>query len=202
MFTGIIQDVGSIARIERQKTQTHMWFRTRLNTENWNIGDSVAADGCCLTITDKPDPHTWQATLSQETLNLTHFHQAKEGQHINLEAALRAGDPLGGHIVTGHIDGLATLIDLQTIGEHRLMTFEVPEHLAKYLVTKGSVALNGVSLTVNQVDGCTFSVNLIPHTLQATNLRVLIPGMKTNLETDILGRYIERISFYHEQRAS
>lgn len=199
MFTGIIQDVGNIVSINREVDQAHLCFQTHLDTNAWNIGDSIAADGCCLTITGKPGPRLWQATLSQETLNLTHFSTAKEGQAVNFEPALHVGDPLGGHIVTGHIDGLAILVNRQAIGEHQQFVFKTPEHLAKYIVKKGSVALNGVSLTVNDVDHRQFSVNLIPHTLQATNLNELSPGMKINLETDILGRYIERISMYQEQ---
>lgn len=198
MFTGIIKDVGTIQCIDIEKDQTHMYFHTNLDMSGWHLGDSIAVDGCCLTLTDKHE-NTWQATLSAETLALTHFQQASEGQSVNLEPALHIGDPLGGHMVTGHIDGLATLETKQAIGEHWKYIFSAPETLAKYIVKKGSVAVNGVSLTVNDVDGCQFSVNLIPHTLSATNLGMLNTGMQINLETDILGRYVERLSYFEHQ---
>ena len=193
MFTGIIQDIGTIVQIEQSDDQQHFTFETALDGTHWQLGDSIAVDGCCLTITAFPKAQQWRATLSQETLKLTHFSQATCGQSVNMEPALRVGDALGGHIVSGHIDGLAKLTDIQAIGEHRQMTFEVPPALAAYIVSKGSVTLNGTSLTVNQVDDCCFTVNLIPHTLQHTNLGALAIGDAVNLETDMLGRYVERL---------
>jgi len=196
MFTGIIQDVGSIALIEREAEQSHMHFQTKLDMSKWQLGDSVAVDGCCLTITDFPSKQQWAATLSQETLNLTHFADATIGQRVNMEPALRMGDALGGHIVTGHIDGLAQLKSLQIIAGHRILNFEAPTDLARYIVKKGSVTINGVSLTVNDVDECCFTVNLIPHTLSHTNLNNLLENHWVNLETDMLGRYVERIMHF------
>ncbi len=193
MFTGIIQDIGTIVHIEHDQQQQHFTFDTQLDMSPWQLGDSVAVDGCCLTITDFPQSQQWRATLSQETLHLTHFSHAQCGQQVNMEPALRVGDALGGHIVSGHIDGLAELRDIQAIGEHRQMMFAAPRHLAAYIVSKGSVTLNGTSLTVNQVDDCCFTVNLIPHTLQHTNLGTLSIGDGVNLETDMLGRYVERL---------
>jgi len=193
MFTGIIQDVGRITHIETEEQQTHLCFSTNLDMSTWVLGDSIAVDGCCLTITHFPNPQHWQATLSLETLALTHFSNAKEGQKVNMEAALRVGDALGGHIVTGHIDGLASLQEIETIGEHRALSFTVPYDLARYIVQKGSVTLNGTSLTVNKVDECCFTVNLIPHTLSHTNLGDLCVHDCVNLETDMLGRYVERM---------
>ncbi len=193
MFTGIIQDVGSIIAIQKESEQHHMTFKTRLDMSAWQLGDSVAVDGCCLTITDFPEQQQWSATLSLETLNLTHFSHAVIGQNVNMEPALRMGDALGGHMVTGHIDGLATLTQIKTIGEHRELSFEAPSELARYIVKKGSVTLNGTSLTVNRVNACCFTVNLIPHTLSHTNLGDLCQNDVVNLETDMLGRYVERI---------
>ena len=193
MFTGIIQDVGSIITIQKEPEQHHMTFKTRLDMSAWQLGDSVAVDGCCLTITDFPEQQQWSATLSLETLNLTHFSHAVIGQNVNMEPALRMGDALGGHMVTGHIDGLATLTQIKTIGEHRELSFEAPSELARYIVKKGSVTLNGTSLTVNRVNACCFTVNLIPHTLSHTNLGDLCQNDVVNLETDMLGRYVERI---------
>jgi len=193
MFTGIIQDIGSIVHMEQEAEQRHFTFQTSLDTSRWQLGDSVAVDGCCLTITDFPKPQQWRATLSLETLALTHFSSAQLGQKVNIEPALRVGDALGGHIVSGHIDGLATLKNIKNIGEHRLLCFELPRVLAAYVVKKGSVTLNGTSLTINDVDKCSFNVNLIPHTLQHSNLGSLQEGDCVNLEIDMLGRYVERL---------
>ena len=193
MFTGIIQDVGSIVAIQKEPEQHHIQFETSLDMSAWQLGDSVAVDGCCLTITDFSEQQQWSATLSLETLNLTHFSHAMIGQKVNIEPALRMGDALGGHMVTGHIDGLARLTQIKTIGEHRALTFIAPSELARYIVQKGSVTLNGTSLTVNHVHDCCFTVNLIPHTLSHTNLGNLCQNDVVNLETDMLGRYVERI---------
>ena len=161
----------------------------------WQLGDSVAVDGCCLTITDFPDAKKslWAATLSPETIKLTRFSEVKTGDKVNLEPALRMGDALGGHMVSGHIDDVARVVTIKDVGEHKQITFEVPEKLKQYVVVKGSVTLNGVSLTVNTVEHTCFSVNLIPHTLEHTNLHLLQKGDRVNLETDLLGRYVERI---------
>ncbi len=196
MFTGIIQDVGRIAAIARESDQTHMRFSTRLDMSGWQLGDSVAVDGCCLTITGFPADQLFAATLSPETLSLTRLGDAEVGWAVNLEPALRMGDALGGHLVSGHVDGLARVVSLADIGEHRQITFAVPDELARYIVVKGSVTLNGVSLTVNAVERNRFTVNLIPHTLSHTNLDALREGSKVNLETDMMGRYVERLLSY------
>lgn len=193
MFTGIIQDVGLILSIEKEPEQTHMVFKTKLEMAAWQLGDSVACNGCCLTITAFPDSDAFAATLSQETLGLTIFSEAKEGDAINLEPALRMGDALGGHMVTGHVDGVGMVKSVREIGEHREYAFSLPSELARYVVKKGSVAIDGVSLTVNRVDGCDFTVNLIPHTLSHTNLGALQVGDRVNIETDMYGRYVERL---------
>ncbi len=198
MFSGIIQDIGTIERIQREPEQAHMVIETALDTSNWQNGDSVAVDGCCLTLTDF-GAETFSVTLSRETLNLTTFGQAREGKKVNLEPALRMGDALGGHMVSGHVDGAGTVDAIQPAGEHQLFRFSVPRNLARYVVKKGSVAVNGVSLTVNEVDGCSFEVNLIPHTLANTNLGDLTGGDRVNIETDMYGRYVERLmQFKHE----
>jgi len=193
MFTGIIQDVGSISRIQREPEQTHMVFNTALDMANWHVGDSVACNGCCLTITDFPSATAFAATLSPETLRLTTFAEASVNDAVNLEPALRVGDALGGHMVTGHVDGIARVRSVQAIGEHREFAFEIPDRLARYVVVKGSVTINGVSLTVNSVGRNDFTVNLIPHTLSHTNLGALKAGTTLNIETDMYGRYVERL---------
>ncbi len=195
MFTGIVQDVGRIDSLEHQTSQSLFVFATKLDMSAWQLGDSVAVDGCCLTITDFPDAKQslWAATLSPETIKLTRFSEVQTGDKVNLEPALRMGDALGGHMVSGHIDDVARVVAIKDVGEHKQITFEVPEKLKQYVVVKGSVTLNGVSLTVNTVANTCFSVNLIPHTLEHTNLHLLQKGDRVNLETDLLGRYVERI---------
>ncbi|MDQ6988813.1 MAG: riboflavin synthase [Mariprofundaceae bacterium] len=195
MFTGIIQDIGAVHALEKQAQQSLLVFSTALDMRAWQLGDSVAVDGCCLTITAFPDDKKslWAATLSPETWALTRFSRLIAGDLVNLEPALRVGDALGGHMVSGHIDGLATLVALQDVGEHKQIDFEVPQGLQQYVVKKGSITLNGVSLTVNTVENRLFSVNLIPHTLEHTNLHLLQLGDVLNLETDLLGRYVERM---------
>jgi len=199
MFTGIIQDVGSISRVECEPEQAHMIFNTALDMGNLQLGDSVACNGCCLTITDKSD-HTFAATLSLETLDLTIFSDAREGDAVNLEPALCVGDALGGHMVTGHVDGVGVVQSVRAIGEHREIMFKIPDPLARYVVGKGSVTINGVSLTVNKVGRNDFTVNLIPHTLSHTNLGALQTGAKVNIETDMYGRYVERLMQFSTEK--
>jgi len=201
MFTGIIQDVGSIQHVQREPEQTHMVFNTALDMANWQLGDSVACNGCCLTITDFPSATAFAATLSQETLRLTTFASASPDDAVNLEPALRAGDALGGHMVSGHIDGAGVVKSVRAIGEHREFTFEIPDALARYVVVKGSVTINGVSLTVNRVGRNDFTVNLIPHTLSHTNLGALNAGANVNIETDMYGRYVERLMQFSTEKA-
>jgi len=192
MFTGIIQDVGRIASVARETAQTHFTIATALDTCVWQLGDSIAVDGCCLTAT-RLDAGVFDVTLSQETLALTIFDKVTEGQQVNLEPALRMGDALGGHLVSGHVDGIGQLEEMDMMGEHRLMRFSLPVGLLRYVVHKGSVAVNGVSLTVNEADDRGFTVNLIPHTLAHSNLGALNVGDQVNIETDLLGRYVERL---------
>jgi riboflavin synthase len=193
MFTGIIQDVGCIDAIQRQAEQAHMHFSSGLDMSAWQEGDSVAVDGCCLTITGFPCGQRFAATLSLETLKRTIFADATLQQRVNLEPALRMGDALGGHMVTGHVDGLGQVVRIRPVGEHVEMGFSLPDALARYVVVKGSVAVNGVSLTVNEVSRNDFTVNLIPHTLSNTNLGALKKGSSVNIETDMYSRYVERL---------
>jgi riboflavin synthase len=199
MFTGIIQDVGSIDDIQSEPEQAHMIFKTGLDMSGWQLGDSVAVDGCCLTITGFPTEQSFAATLSLETLKMTIFEDARPGQQVNLEPALRMGDALGGHMVTGHIDGIGHIERIKPIGEHVEMSFKLTDALARYVVVKGSVAINGVSLTINEVGRNDFTVNLIPHTLAHTNLGVLTEGTQVNIETDMYGRYVERLMSFNTE---
>ncbi|MBF0281052.1 MAG: riboflavin synthase [Zetaproteobacteria bacterium] len=206
MFTGIIQDVGTIVAIHREMEQTHMRFATHLRTDlpgsAWQLGDSIAVDGCCLTVTEldrNASIHQFTATLSLETLRRTCFNNARVGKKINIEPALCMGDRLGGHLVTGHIDATMRLVVMHTVGEHLQMQWSVPRPFRPYVIQKGSIAINGVSLTLNEVDDKTVTVNLIPHTLAHTNLGTLTVGDEANLETDMMGRYVERILSYQER---
>jgi riboflavin synthase len=199
MFTGIIQDVGHIDGIQSEPEQAHMIFKTGLDMSGWQLGDSVAVDGCCLTITGFPAEQRFAATLSLETLKMTIFEDARPEQKVNLEPALRMGDALGGHMVTGHIDGIGHVERIRPIGEHVEMSFKLTDALARYVVVKGSVAINGVSMTVNEVGRNDFTVNLIPHTLSHTNLGALTEGARVNIETDMYGRYVERLMNFNTE---
>ncbi len=171
-----------------------MVFRCEdLSLESSRAGDSICVSGACLTMLD-PAGRQFSADVSQETLSLTTLGRLQEGQPVNLELALRAEDRLGGHLVTGHVDGLATLLSRRPDGRAERLEFEVPEHLARYVARKGSVCLDGVSLTVNSVQGRRFSVCLIPHTLEITTLGALGPGGHVNLEVDLVARYLERLA--------
>lgn len=191
MFTGIVTDVGRVRKIEK-RGDTHIAITTKLNLGDVMIGASIACAGVCLTVTEKGKG--WFAvTVSAETLSKTSLGSWKIGTGVNLERPMRMGDEFGGHIVTGHIDGTAQIKALKKEGESIRMIFAAPTKLAKYIAAKGSVALDGVSLTVNEVKGATFGVNLIPHTLRSTTFGAAKVGGKVNLEIDLLARYVERL---------
>jgi riboflavin synthase len=164
----------------------------RLDLSRTAIGDSICVQGCCVTAVAL-NAGEFEADLSRETLSLTTLGQLGVGAAVNLEPALRAGDALGGHLVSGHVDGLATLVSRSTDARSTRMLFAAPGALSRFIARKGSVALNGVSLTVNEVDGAGFGVNLIPHTLEVTTLGELVPGATVNLEIDQVARYVERL---------
>lgn len=196
MFTGIIQATGTLARIEPLGGDLRLTFdvrelASRIEARRLALGESIAVSGACLTVIAF-DGQRFSADVSRETLRLTTLGRMTEGAEVNLEAALRAGDPLGGHLMSGHVDGLAEVVGLQADARSLRVEVEVPAELARYLAPKGSVGLDGVSLTVNSVDGRRFSVNLIPHTVAVTALRSLALGQWLNLEVDQLARYVER----------
>ena len=193
MFTGIIKALGTIASTEPQNGGARIVVQCdALAQFKLEVGDSVAVNGVCLTALE-PDANHFSADASAETLRLTSLGRLQPGHHVNLEPALKAGDPLGGHLVSGHVDGNATLIESEADGDSQRMRFSVAPELARYIVHKGSVTLDGVSLTVNRVEGHDFEVNLIPHTLAVTTLRQLRSGDKVNLEVDQIARYLERL---------
>ena len=191
MFTGIITDLGTVREVSGQGD---VLFRiaTSYDTKTIEIGASIAHNGICLTVIELgPDWYGIQA--SAETLNLTTMGGWEPGRRINLERALKVGDELGGHIVSGHVDGVATLVEQRQENESVRLTFEAPEKLAKFVAAKGSVALDGVSLTVNEVSGARFGVNIIPHTQAVTTFGGYLAGDRVNLEIDMLARYVARL---------
>ena len=196
MFTGIILAVGKLARLEQRGGDVRIAvdaraLASRIDANRFAIGESIAVNGACLTVVTFANG-VFEADVSQETLRVTTLGSLAVGAPLNLEPALRAGDPLGGHIMSGHVDGRAHVASVATEGRSLRVTVEVPAELARYIAAKGSVALDGVSLTVNSVQGRQFTVNLIPHTTGATNFTDLAAGRELNLEVDTLARYVER----------
>lgn len=192
MFTGLITDVGEVvARKGGQFT-----IATRYPAASIALGASISCDGVCLTATtvanDAKGAH-FTVDVSNETISKTTLKEWAPGRLINLERALKAGDELGGHIVSGHVDGVAKIVSITNDGESRRFLFEAPEHLARYIAPKGSVALDGTSLTVNEVSGTRFGVNVIPHTLTVTTWGAKTPGELINLEADVFARYVARL---------
>lgn len=191
MFTGIITDIGKVQRVER-RGDTRFVIATRYDMDTVEIGASIACSGPCLTVVDKGAG--WFAVdASAETLSKTTLGKWGVDSRINLERALKVGDELGGHIVTGHIDGCAETLSRKAEGDSVRFVFRAPAALSRYIAPKGGVALDGISLTVNEVDGDTFGVNVIPHTQKMTTLGGLQPGAQVNLEIDILARYVGRL---------
>ncbi len=193
MFTGIVKAVGTVAAMDHAGQQARARITCpELSPNQFSEGDSIAVAGCCLTALDL-DAEGFSADLSPETLARTSLGKLAEGSRVNLEPALALGDSLGGHLVTGHVDGLAELIARDPVDDNTVMTFTVPEALSRYIAAKGSVTLDGVSLTVNSVTGHRFTVNLVPHTLKVTTLGTLEIGDRVNLEVDLIARYLERM---------
>lgn len=197
MFTGIIQSVGRVASTEARGGDLHLVIDARdlaskIEARRLAVGESVAVNGTCLTVIDPLDGH-FSADVSRETLDLTTTGSLKPGDAVNLESALRAGDPLGGHLMSGHVDGKAQVVSLQRDARSMRVSFEVPEAFARFIAPKGSVGLDGISLTVNEVDGRRFGVNLIPHTVEVTTFGSLREGQWVNLEVDPMARYLERL---------
>ena len=193
MFTGIVQDVGRVVSRESRDGDERLTIACgQLDLSRTRIGDSVCVQGCCLTVTALAG-HTFAADLSRETLTRTTLGALTAGAPVNLEPALRAGDPLGGHLVSGHVDGVGRVAAAVADARSRRLTIEAPAELARYLVPKGSVTVDGVSLTVNEVTGASFGLSLIPHTLIVTTLGALTEGSQVNLEVDQVARYVARL---------
>ena len=194
MFTGIVTDMGEILELE-QRGDLRARIGTSYDIAGIDIGASIACSGVCLTVVALgATPRNWfDVQISAETVNLTNVGGWKVGKRINLERALKVGDELGGHIVSGHVDGVAEIVEMHDEGDSTRMTFRAPEHLAKFIAPKGSVALNGTSLTVNEVNGATFGINVIPHTKDVTTWGAAKVDDKINLEVDTMARYVARL---------
>lgn len=193
MFTGIVQGVGRIRSVEPHGGDVTLWIEAGdLPLSDVATGGSIAVNGVCLTAVQFATG-AFAADVSRETLSLTTAGTWSPGTPVNLEKALTAGQPLGGHYVTGHVDGVGTVVSLHKDARSVRVEFEVPAELAHYMARKGSICVDGVSLTVNAVEGRRFDVNLVPHTLEVTVLSVYEPGTRVNLEVDIIARYVERL---------
>lgn len=197
MFTGIVTDVGHVTALEN-RGDLRARIATGYDIAGIDIGASIASDGVCLTVVDKGrDPQGWyDVDISAETVNLTNIDSWIIGKRVNLERALKLGDELGGHIVSGHVDGMAVIVAMQDEGDSTRVTLEAPDALARFIAPKGSVALNGTSLTVNEVDGARFGINFIPHTKTVTTWGDAKVGDKINLEVDTMARYVARLQDY------
>ena len=194
MFTGIITDIGKVARAE-MRGDMRARISCNYDMAGVDLGASIACDGVCLTVIDK-GPDWFDVDISAETISKTNITAQgwHDGRPLNLERALRVGDELGGHIVSGHVDGTAVIEEMHDEGDSTRITFRAPHELARFIAPKGSVALNGTSLTVNEVDGDRFGVNLIPHTQAVTTWGNARVGDRVNLEIDTLARYVARLA--------
>ncbi|MDX2457769.1 MAG: riboflavin synthase [Gammaproteobacteria bacterium] len=193
MFTGIIQAVGSIAALEQRGGDMRLGVHGgKLPMDDVNLGDSIAVSGVCLTVVEKT-AHGFYADVSGETLKRTIIGKLAVNDAVNLEKALTLETRLGGHLVSGHVDGIGTVTARHEDSRSVQFTVQAPDELARYIATKGSVCVDGVSLTVNAVDGANFALNIVPHTLAETTLRDYRAGQQINLEVDLLARYLERL---------
>lgn len=197
MFTGIVTDVGEVLELE-QRGDLRARIGTRYDTNGVDLGASIACEGVCLTVISKgvtAERHWFDVEISAETVQMTNIggNGWHIGKSLNLERALKVGDELGGHIVSGHVDGVAEVVGLRPEGDSLRVTFRAPEALAKFIAPKGSVALNGTSLTVNEVEGRDFGINFIPHTQKVTTWGGVKLGDAVNLEVDTMARYVARL---------
>jgi len=198
MFTGIITDIGTVRSVE-QRGDLRFEIACAYDMDGVDLGASIACSGCCLTVVEKGED--WFAVdVSAESLSKTVLGAWTVGTRINLERPLKVGDELGGHIVSGHVDGVGQVLSITPEGDSLRWRFRAPDALARFIAVKGSIAINGVSLTVNEVEGAEFGVNIIPHTAQHTTFGALEAGAQVNLEIDMLARYVARLAEAGEPR--
>ncbi len=192
MFTGLIEGTGTLLRIDQAGADARMVIRANYPMSPIVLGESIAVDGACLTVTSF-EGNVFSVDASRETLNRTTLGKKRVGQEFNLERALRLGDRLGGHIVSGHVDTIGKLTERKRDGKSWRLTFRIPKEFDPYVIEKGSIAINGISLTVNGCAEGTFHVNIIPHTARETTIDELQPGEEVNIETDLMGKYVEKM---------
>ena len=195
MFTGIVEEIGTLKSI----SGSTIIVECKTVLENTRLGDSIAINGCCQTVVDMTS-NTFSANVSQETFKVTNFSKMKSGDKVNLERALTPSSRMGGHIVQGHVDGVATFVKKEQLSEFYNLSFEVSEELQNYIVKKGSVTINGISLTVAEIVGNVVKIAVIPHTFENTNLKYLEIGALVNIETDILSKYVEKFLAKHDNK--
>lgn len=194
MFTGIIEAIGSVESLTETESDWSLKVSTgKLDLDDVKLGDSIAVSGCCLTVVELHE-HGFAADVSGETLRCTTLGELAPGMEVNLEKAMLATDRFGGHIVSGHVDGVGVLRTMVPEGGSQRLEFEIPAELSKYVAAKGSICIDGTSLTVNQVTGNAFTINVIPHTQQETVIGTYSVGQKVNLEVDVVARYLERLN--------
>lgn len=192
MFTGIIEEIGQIKNISMLSNGAEIIISCSEILNDIKIGDSICVNGVCQTVTSYDDT-SFKAMLSDETLKITNFANEKSGNYVNLERAMKIDSRLGGHIVTGHIDCQGKLVSTEKQNEFTNMTFQIPEDKLKYIIYKGSITINGISLTISEIRNNTFSIAVIPHTFNNTVLKYLNIGDRVNIETDIIGKYVEKM---------
>jgi len=191
MFTGIIEGLGTVSAVRPAGQGKRLAVEADFDLKQTKIGDSICVSGACLTAV-KIDSRHFEVDISPETLQMTTFSQAKVGQRVNIERALRLSDRIDGHLVSGHIDGVGKIRQSETLGNAIIVTIEVPESMTRYMISKGSVALDGISLTINTCAADSFSISIIPHTAKLTTIGFKNKGDPVNIETDMLGKYVER----------
>ncbi|MBZ5733869.1 riboflavin synthase [Nocardioides sp. TRM66260-LWL] len=192
MFTGLVEELGTVAAIEPQGDALRLTIRATTVLEDAGLGDSIAVNGCCLTVAERTDD-TWTADVMQETLDKTSLAGIAPGDRVNLERAVTAGTRLGGHIVQGHVDGVGEIVRRSPSEHWEVVEITLPPHLARYLVDKGSVTVDGTSLTVVEAGAESFTISLIPETLARTTLGLKQPGERVNLEVDVIAKYVEKL---------
>ena len=193
MFSGIVEDIGTVQALEEKDKGVLLRIGIRkIDAGELDLGESVAVNGICLTVVSAGDG-SFSVDASHETLSRTNLSGLQTGSGVNLERSLRVGDRMGGHIVTGHVDGVGVVQSITPVGESKVFSFSIPPSLAKYVVEKGSIAVDGVSLTVNSVKDTEFSVNIIPYTLRETTFSEFRRGRQVNIECDIIGKYVEKM---------
>ena len=201
MFTGIVEEIGKIKSLKKENNGAVIEVECKTVLQDTKTGDSIAINGVCQTVT-KISTNSFCANVSDETLAVTNFNNLKNGDSVNLERALTLNSRLGGHIVSGHIDCKGKLLSCKNLSEFYDLEFEIPYEQEKYVVSKGSITINGISLTVAKIENNTIKTAIIPHTFNNTNLKTLVPGNYVNIETDILGKYVEKLLSVKDNKSS